>query len=111
MTINAILVLWLMILPFRDFVLPADNPGALPESALLTTRIHAAAGAAALIFGVFVALRGNGLVPLPVAPEFPEMPRGEEDVVRIPAIQNFNGSDFSLVLPVSGLLSGTVLIR
>ena len=62
-TINAILVLWLMILPFRDFVLPASNPGALPESALLTTRIHAAAGAAALIFGVFVALRGNGLVP------------------------------------------------
>jgi glycosyltransferase involved in cell wall biosynthesis len=28
----------------------------------------------------------------------------ETDVVRIPAIQNFNGSDFSAVLPVSGLL-------
>ena len=35
----------------------------LPESALLTTRIHAVAGFAALVFGLFVTLRGNGLVP------------------------------------------------
>lgn len=62
-TINAILVLWMMILPYRDFVVPPDNPAMLPESAILTTRIHAVAGAAALIFGLFVTLRGNGLVP------------------------------------------------
>ena len=42
---------------------------------------------------------------LVVAPEFPDMPQDEIDVVRIPAIQNFNGSDFSVVLPVSGLLT------
>ena len=42
---------------------------------------------------------------LVVAPEFPDMPRDELDVVRIPAIQNFNGSDFSVVLPVAGLLT------
>lgn len=60
---NAVLVLWLMILPFRDFVVPPDNPGGLPAAAILTTRIHAAVGAAALIFGFFVMLRGNGLVP------------------------------------------------
>jgi glycosyltransferase involved in cell wall biosynthesis len=42
---------------------------------------------------------------LVVAPEFPDMPQHEIDVVRIPAIQNFNGSDFSVVLPVSGLLT------
>jgi glycosyltransferase involved in cell wall biosynthesis len=41
-----------------------------------------------------------------VAPEYPDMPENERDVVRIPAIQNFNGSDFSVVLPVSGLLAG-----
>ena len=29
-------------------------------------------------------------------------------MVRIPAIQNFNGSDFSVALPVSGLLSDTL---
>jgi len=61
--INAILVLWMMVLPFRDFILPADNPGGLPQSAVLTTRIHALAGATALIFGIFVMLRGNRLVP------------------------------------------------
>jgi uncharacterized membrane protein YozB (DUF420 family) len=62
-TINAVLVLWLMVLPFRDFVVPPDNPAMLPESALLTTRIHAAVGFTALIFGLFVTLRGNSLVP------------------------------------------------
>lgn len=61
--INAILVLWMMILPFRDFVVPADNPANLPQSAIWTTRFHAIIGSAALIFGLFVMLRGNGLVP------------------------------------------------
>jgi 1,2-diacylglycerol 3-alpha-glucosyltransferase len=40
-----------------------------------------------------------------VAPEFDHDSSGEQDVVRIPAVQNFNGSDFSVALPVSGLLS------
>src|SRR5436190_18296931 len=39
-----------------------------------------------------------------VAPEFQDMPR-EEDVIRIPAIQNFNGSDFSIQLPIPGVLT------
>jgi glycosyltransferase involved in cell wall biosynthesis len=38
---------------------------------------------------------------LVVAPEFENAPEHETDVVRIPAIQHFNGSDFSVVLPVS----------
>lgn len=62
-TINAILVLWLMVLPYRDFVAPAANPAGLPLSAIATTRIHAAVGAAALVFGLFVTLRANGLMP------------------------------------------------
>ncbi len=49
--------------------------------------------------------RRRGHRVLVVAPEFPDMPEEEVDVVRIPAIQNFNGSDFSVVLPVSGLLT------
>ena len=40
-----------------------------------------------------------------VAPVFEGQPEHEDHVVRIPAIQHFNGSDFSVVLPVSGLLS------
>lgn len=62
-TLNAILVLWLMVLPFRDFVAPPDNPAGLPLSAIAVTRIHAAVGTVALLFGVFVMLRGNRLVP------------------------------------------------
>ena len=38
-----------------------------------------------------------------VAPDFENM-EPEEDVVRIPAIQNFNGTDFSVQLPVPGVL-------
>ncbi len=49
--------------------------------------------------------RSRGHRVLVVAPEFPDMPENEADVVRVPAIQNFNGSDFSVVLPVSGLLT------
>jgi glycosyltransferase involved in cell wall biosynthesis len=49
--------------------------------------------------------RRRGHRVLVVAPEFPDMPQDEIDVVRIPAIQNFNSSDFSVVLPVSGLLT------
>lgn len=64
--INVILVLWLMVLPYRDFVAAPNNPGMLPLSAIATTRIHAAVGAAAFFFGVFVMLRGNGLMIKPL---------------------------------------------
>ncbi len=49
--------------------------------------------------------RHRGHRVLVVAPAFDDMPQDEADVLRIPAIQHFNGSDFSAVLPVSGLLS------
>ncbi|MFP4473941.1 MAG: glycosyltransferase [Desulfatibacillaceae bacterium] len=51
-------------------------------------------------------LRRMGHQVLVVAPEYPEMKGGEgtvqpgEDILRLPAIQNFNGSDFSVRLPV-----------
>jgi 1,2-diacylglycerol 3-alpha-glucosyltransferase len=38
-----------------------------------------------------------------VVPEYPEM-ESEEDVVRIPAVENFNDTNFSLHLPVPGVL-------
>ena len=46
------------------------------------------------------AYRALGHRVLVVAPEFPDMPADEVDVLRIPAIQEFNASDFSVVLPV-----------
>lgn len=39
-----------------------------------------------------------------VAPEFEDM-KPEEDVIRIPALQHFNGTDFSVQLPVPGVLN------
>lgn len=42
---------------------------------------------------------------LVVAPTYEGAPKSEEDVVRIPAIQDFNGSDFSVALPVPGYLT------
>lgn len=48
--------------------------------------------------------RKRGHRTVVVAPEFENAPAQEEDVIRVPAIQNFNGSDFSVQLPVPGVL-------
>lgn len=50
-------------------------------------------------------LRAKGHRAVVVAPTFPHMPTDEHDVVRVPAIQRFNGTDFSVQLPVPGALS------
>lgn len=52
--------------------------------------------------------RKRGHRVLIVAPEFPDMPQDEVDVVRINAIQNFNASDFSVALPSHPQLSETI---
>ena len=52
--------------------------------------------------------RRRGHRVLVVAPEFEDAPEHETDVVRVPAIQNFNGSDFSVVLPIPGLLHAAI---
>lgn len=43
-----------------------------------------------------------------IAPTFENYDKEERHVVRIPAIQNFNGSDFSVVLPIPGKISSAV---
>lgn len=63
--INLILVLWLMILPFRDFVL-RGAAGPQPPLFYVIPSIHGTIGAVALIFGVFVVLRGNGMMIKPL---------------------------------------------
>lgn len=52
--------------------------------------------------------RKRGHRVLVVAPEFPDMPQDEVDVVRISAIQNFNASDFSVALPIHADLGATL---
>ncbi len=63
--INLILVLWLMVLPFRDFV-ARDLGGPRPHFFYVVTTLHATIGGIALLFGVFVALRGNNLMVKPL---------------------------------------------
>ena len=45
-------------------------------------------------------LQAHGHEALVIAPEFPDMPEKESGVLRVPAIQRFNGSDFSVRLPL-----------
>jgi len=52
--------------------------------------------------------RKRGHHVLVVAPTFDDLPKNELDVIRIPAIQHFNGSDFSVALPVPGILSSAI---
>src|SRR3990167_2614536 len=40
-----------------------------------------------------------------VSPEFENSPKNESDVIRVPALQNFYGSKFSVKLPLEGLFS------
>jgi glycosyltransferase involved in cell wall biosynthesis len=49
-------------------------------------------------------LRKRGHRVVVVAPSFADAPRHEPEVLRVPAIQRFNGTDFSLQLPVPGVL-------
>jgi 1,2-diacylglycerol 3-alpha-glucosyltransferase len=49
--------------------------------------------------------RERGHQVLIVAPDFPDTPDAEDGVVRMPAIQNFNGTDFSVRLPIPGFLT------
>jgi endonuclease/exonuclease/phosphatase family metal-dependent hydrolase/glycosyltransferase involved in cell wall biosynthesis len=43
-----------------------------------------------------------------VAPEFEHASADEREVVRVPALQNFNGSDFAVRLPIPGLVSAAL---
>jgi uncharacterized membrane protein YozB (DUF420 family) len=60
--INLIMVLWLMVLPFRDFIV-RDQGGPREGIFYAMTIAHAVAGLAATVFGLFVVLRGHKLMP------------------------------------------------
>jgi uncharacterized membrane protein YozB (DUF420 family) len=60
--LNVILVLWLMILPYRDFII-RDNGGPREPIFYQVTMLHAGLGVLAFLLGNFVVLRGHKLVP------------------------------------------------
>jgi 1,2-diacylglycerol 3-alpha-glucosyltransferase len=59
-------------------------------------------GVARSVQGFTAEFRRRGHQVVVVAPIFEGIQGKETDVVRVPAIQNFNGSDFSVPVPVSG---------
>lgn len=63
--INIILVFWLMLLPYRDFVL-RDSGGPRTSLFYVITTTHAVVGLFAFLFGNFVVLRGNNLMIEPL---------------------------------------------
>ena len=72
---------------------------------LTNTYLPHVGGVARSVASFFEAFGRAGHRVLVVAPEFAGAPEEERDVIRVPAIQNFNGSDFSVRLPVPGLLT------
>lgn len=63
--LNLIMVLWLMVLPFRDFIVQ-DIGGPRPNIFYAVTTLHAVFGFSAVVFGLFVVLRGNNLMIKPL---------------------------------------------
>jgi len=59
--LSVIMVLWMMILPYRDFVAPGV-PQRLAEPFYWLTTLHAVVGFFAFVLGVFIVLRANGLM-------------------------------------------------
>ncbi len=53
-------------------------------------------------------LRSSGHEVLVVAPESSQTESAEAGVLRVPAVQNFNGSDFAVRLPIPGLVSSAL---
>ncbi len=49
--------------------------------------------------------RRRGHEVLIIAPEFPEADESDEHVLRVPAVQNFNGSDFSMRIATPNLIA------
>jgi glycosyltransferase involved in cell wall biosynthesis len=65
-------------------------------------------GVARSVAGFASAYRQQGHRVLVVAPIFDDVDDTGPDVIRVPALQNVNGSDFSVVLPIPGYLTTTV---
>ena len=61
-TLNAVVVLVVMVRSFVLHILPGI-PGKLLQGDYAVTTVHALVGATGLLSGIFVVLRGNGLVP------------------------------------------------
>jgi uncharacterized membrane protein YozB (DUF420 family) len=60
--LNAIVIIGVMIGSFRGYYLP-EIPNRIAEPSIAVTTLHALIGVFGFLFGTFVMLRGNNLVP------------------------------------------------
>lgn len=65
-------------------------------------------GVAKSVRGFTDEIRRIGHRVLVVAPSFEGAPEREEDVIRVPAVQNFNGSDFAVPMPITGRIASAL---
>src|SRR3989339_144317 len=72
---------------------------------MTNTYVPLVGGVAYSIESFTAEFRRRGHRVMIVAPVFENMPENEQDVIRLPAIQHFNGSDFSVSLPVTRFLA------
>ncbi len=75
---------------------------------MTNTYLPMVGGVSRSVAGFTAAFRAAGHEVLVVAPTFPDQPPSEEGVVRLPAIQRFHGSEFSVGLPLPGTLLPTL---
>ncbi|MDZ7809017.1 MAG: glycosyltransferase [Arhodomonas sp.] len=87
---------------------PALEDGGVNILMMTNTYLPRCRGRARSVASFTRAYRDRGHRVLVVAPEFAGTAEDEADVVRMPALQNFNGSDFSVVLPVPRFLEREV---
>ena len=71
---------------------------------MTNTYLPMVGGVSRSVAGFTEACRAAGHQVLVVAPTFLDQPPSEEGVVRLPAIQRFHGSEFSVGLPLPGTL-------
>ena len=72
---------------------------------LTNTYTPIVSGVARSVLAFTLEYRRRGHSVIVVAPDCEGTPETETDVIRVPAIQHFNGSDFSLRLPIPGFVA------
>ncbi|CAM4067621.1 glycosyltransferase [Vreelandella rituensis] len=84
----------------------SDNQGANRLNILMFTNTYCpiVGGVSESVKRLKSRLQALGHQVLVVAPKMTGQPRHESDVIRVAAVQHFNGSDFSLPVPIPGQL-------
>jgi len=94
-------------LPFRKMHAIGNEKAVFVKIAIFTNTFSPhVGGVARSVSSLADGLRARGHQVLMVAPKFPDHGDSTDDIVRIPAYQQFAGTDFSVPSPISRSLTG-----